>query len=77
MSDSHNTGTVSGAAASVGRSLISALPPAFLMLVLINAAFLGCVMWFVDHQLTERTKLMEAVVDRCFTIALQANPPKP
>lgn len=69
-------GTLPGAVSRLGQSLITALPPAFLMLVLINAAFLGMVMWFVNSQLTQRTVLVEKLVDRCMSIALHADPPQ-
>lgn len=74
MSDSSN-GTVVGAAAKLGQSLIGALPPAFLLLVLLNCAFLALVMWFVDNQLKQRTELVGKLVDRCMEIALHAPPP--
>jgi hypothetical protein len=57
--------SVVGATSRLGQALISALPPAFIMLVLINAAFLGVVMWFMDNQIDQRTKLVSNFVDRC------------
>lgn len=74
MSDSSN-GTVVGAASRLGQALISALPPAFLLLVLINAAFLGLVLWFLNNQQAQRTELVGKLVDRCMEIALHAPAP--
>lgn len=55
------------AVADVGKRLITALPPAFVMLVLINAAFLGTVLWFLSHEIDRRTTLVSNFVDRCMT----------
>ena len=67
-------GNIVGAASRLGQSLIAALPPAFLMLVLMNAVFLGMVMWFINHQADERSHMVEKLMDRCMEIALQAQP---
>jgi hypothetical protein len=66
---------VTGAVASLGRALITALPPGFLLLCLLNVIFLGCVMWFIDHMQAQRTELVAKVLDRCFEVALQHEPP--
>lgn len=57
--------TIPGAVSRLGQSLISALPPAFLLLVVINAIFIGMVMWFLDEQISQRTALVEKIVDHC------------
>jgi hypothetical protein len=56
-----------GALSDLGKKLISTLPPAFVMLVLINAAFLGSVLWFLSHEIDRRTTLVANFVDRCMT----------
>lgn len=66
--------TIPGAAARLGQSLISALPPAFVMLCLINAAFIAVVLWFVDDQLDQRTKLVGRLLDHCMSIAAHTTP---
>lgn len=63
------------AATKLGQSLIGALPPAFLLLCLINAIFIGLVMYFLDHQLDQRTQLVAKLVDSCMDIALHAPVP--
>lgn len=39
------------------------------MLVLINAIFIGAVLWFLDNRMTERTALVDKIVDRCLAQA--------
>lgn len=67
---SEPNGTIPGAISRLGQSLIGALPPAFLLLVLINAAFMGVVLWFVDDQMQSRTVLAEKIIDRCMDVAI-------
>ena len=75
MSDTEPT-TVSGAVDRLGRALIGALPPAFLLLCVINLAFLGLVLWFLDHLQAQRTAMVGKLVDQCMEIALEHPPPK-
>lgn len=67
--------TIPGAASKLGQALIGALPPAFLLLCLINLAFLGIVMWFLEHQVDSRTEMVGKLMDRCMEIALEHEPP--
>ena len=60
--------TLPGAAQALGRALIGALPPAFIMLVLINSAFLGIVLWFLNFQIDQRTHLVEKIIDHCYEL---------
>jgi hypothetical protein len=55
-----------GAARDLGRDLISALPPAFTLLLVINVIFLALVMWFIDDQIQQRTELVAKVIEHCF-----------
>lgn len=75
MTPNGNSGVI-GAATRLGQSVISALPPAFLLLVLINCAFIGMVMYFLDDQLDQRTRLVNTLINKCMDIALHAPPPK-
>ena len=61
----------------LSNRLVTALPPAFLVLVLMNMFFLGMVLWFLDAQAKQRSSMVEKMVDRCMEIALHANPPPP
>jgi hypothetical protein len=56
----------------LGQSLIAALPPAFIMLCVVNAIFIGAVLYFLDDQLDQRTALVKTLVERCMDIALHA-----
>lgn len=49
----------------LGRRLITALPPAFLMLALMNLAFIGLVLWFLDQQMEHRFALANRILDGC------------
>ena len=72
--DPPHEGTI-GAITDLGGKMIGALPPAFLMLCVVNLVFLGMVVWFINHQATARTELVDKLIDRCMSIALQAQPP--
>ena len=65
--DPKHEGTI-GAVTDISTKLIGALPPAFLMLVLLNLAFLGMVMWFLADQIDRRTALVTQIVTRCMEI---------
>jgi hypothetical protein len=60
--------TVLGAASRFGDSLLSTLPPAFLVLVALNVAFLGTVLWFIDDQMNERTAMANKMMDACIAL---------
>ena len=75
MADDAEPATIAGAATALGRSLIGALPPAFLLLCVVNVIFLGLVMWFLADQIDRRTALVSTIITRCMDIALHAEPP--
>jgi hypothetical protein len=66
---------VIGAVTDLGSKLVTALPPAFIMLCLVNALFIFAVLYFLDDQLDQRTALVKGLVDKCMDIALHAPPP--
>jgi len=68
--------TITGTVSKLGQSVIGALPPPFLLLCLINAAFLAVVMLFIDSQLKQRTEMVNQLVTKCMDIALHAPPPE-
>jgi hypothetical protein len=68
--------TVVGMASRLSDSLLRTLPPAFVLLVLLNCVFLGLVMWFISSEQGQRDALYGKVVDRCMEIALQHAPEK-
>jgi hypothetical protein len=55
----------SGALITLSERLIRVLPPAFLLLVLMNIAFLGVIAWVVDHNLDARNAMLTRIIDRC------------
>lgn len=54
-----------GTIAEVARAVVI-MPPAFLMLCLINVAFLWLALNFVEHQFDQRIAVMNRVLDQCF-----------
>jgi hypothetical protein len=49
----------------ISTRLIRALPPAFIMLALINLAFLGALVWIIDSNVDARNEMLGKIVDRC------------
>lgn len=58
-------GEHAGALASISQKLIGVLPPAFLMLVILNCGFLGVIAWVFDHNAEARNVLLTKIVERC------------
>ena len=63
----HNGNGRHGLLAGVSEKLIRALPPAFLLLVLLNIAFLGSTMWVVQHNADQRNAMLTKIVEGCLT----------
>lgn len=72
--DPRHEGSV-GAITDLGNKLISALPPAFVMLLVMNVCFLGMVLWFLNHQSDQRNATVNLLLDRCMSIALHEPAP--
>ena len=68
--------TIVGKTIDLSGRLLSTLPPAFLLLVVVNVGFLALVMWFINAQMAYRTALVAKLLDRFMEIALQHSPPK-
>jgi len=62
MTEEQATGLI-GAANNLGGKLITSLPAQFLMLVLLNTAFLGGMLWFLDREQAGRYGLEEKQAD--------------
>jgi hypothetical protein len=56
-----------GLIANVSDKLIRALPPAFLLLVLLNVVFLGVASWVFQHNTQQRNDLLNKIVESCLT----------
>lgn len=57
-----------GAASSLAQSLIVALPPAFLLLCLLNIAMVWLILDTVEHQSAQRLEILTRVIDQCLTV---------
>lgn len=66
----HNgsNGSIPGRIERIGQSLISTLPPAFLLLIAINVGFL----WFLADQMETRAILANKIIDHCLDLATHA-----
>lgn len=79
MSASDNRGSSSdvsggGVLASISEKVIRALPPAFLLLVLLNIGFLGVMAWLYEHNSETRGVLLTKIVDACLLDRKSAPP---
>jgi Na+-transporting NADH:ubiquinone oxidoreductase subunit NqrB len=54
-----------GLLAGISERLIRVLPPAFLMLIVLNIVFLGVFWWVFDHNVSARTELLNRIVEKC------------
>jgi hypothetical protein len=63
-----------GLLANVSEKLIRALPPAFLLLVLLNIAFLGVTSWVFSHNSEQRNLLLTKIIESCL-LERKAAPP--
>jgi hypothetical protein len=62
MSESNDTG---GLLAGVSEKLIRALPPAFLLLVLLNIVFLGVASYVFQHNTSARNEMIQRIITSC------------
>jgi hypothetical protein len=63
-----------GAVTDLGGRLIGALPPAMILLALINIGFIGALIWFLNDQLEQRNRMAEQLFHRCLEVALHDTP---
>jgi hypothetical protein len=49
----------------IADRLIAVLPPAFIILILLNIGFLGMTMWTVSHNTEVRNALLTKILDNC------------
>ena len=54
-----------GALARIGRSIVETLPPAFLLLILINFGLFWLVLSAVEGQSEQRLQILRAVIEKC------------
>ena len=58
-------GNRDGLIASVSDKLITALPPGYLILLLLNAVFMSVVIYVVQHNAEARNVLLTKIMDSC------------
>jgi len=61
----HPPSANAGVLVSISERLIRVLPPAFLLLVIMNCLFLGIMAWVFDHNADIRNAMLSKIVDRC------------
>jgi hypothetical protein len=66
--------TAIGAVTTISERLIKVLPPAFLLLIILNCLFLGVVAWVFNHAAEARNVLLTKIVEQCL---LQRPPEHP
>jgi hypothetical protein len=54
-----------GTLVRISERLIRVLPPAFLLLIVMNCLFLGAITWQYDHNSEARNVLLTKIVERC------------
>lgn len=59
------TERTNGILASISERLIRVLPPAFLLMIILNILFLGVFFWLYEHNVEARTELLAKIVDKC------------
>lgn len=75
MSEPNGNGKYSGLT-GIGHRLIAILPPAFLLLVMLNIVFIGFLIWFLDHNATQRNELLTRIVAGCLRLEGNNNAPR-
>jgi len=58
-------GGLVGALAELARALLSGLPSSFLVLCLLNVAFLALALRWIEHQSDARAALIGKILDTC------------
>lgn len=56
-----------GLLAGLSDKLIKALPPAFLLLVLLNVLFLGVASYVFQHNTEIRNQMIQRIIEGCLT----------
>jgi hypothetical protein len=70
VSEPRSSPGVVGAVSTLGQTLITTLPPAFVMLCVVNVAFLAAVLWFLNSETEQKLVIVSHVVDACMADGL-------
>lgn len=60
--------TIIGAASRAAEKLIGILPPAFLLLIALNIAFIWLTMSFINGQMAQRTEMANKLLNACIEL---------
>lgn len=60
-----------GVLVSISERLIRVLPPAFLLLIVMNCMFLGVIAWVFNHNAEARNGMLTKIIEQCL---LQSKP---
>jgi hypothetical protein len=56
-----------GIVIGVSEKLIRALPPAFLLLIILNVMFMGVLAYSVQHNSEARNQMIQRIIESCLT----------
>jgi hypothetical protein len=56
---------ITGALTTIGEGLLKVLPPAFLLLIILNVIFIGIVAWVSDRNAEQRNLMLTKIVEKC------------
>jgi hypothetical protein len=59
--------TAAGMLSSLSEKVVSALPPQFLALVIVNVLFLGALFWFVDARAKHTADVLNQLLQACLS----------
>lgn len=65
MTNENHATTYPGAASVVGKALVTALPPAFLLLATLNIVLVYLVLTTVENQSEQRLQILNKVIEQC------------
>jgi hypothetical protein len=65
MSEGERPATTIVGVAGAGMQVLQSLPAQFLMLVLLNAIFIGGLLWFLDQRQKSEERIMDPLMTAC------------
>ena len=65
LNDRTNGRSTTKVLATIPERLIRALPPAFVVLIILNIMFMGALAYAVQHNAEARNAMLKSIVDKC------------
>jgi len=65
MNETNGKNNTQGTLGKIGIKLIGVLPPAFLLLLILNIIFMGSVIYVVQHNADYRNTLLTKIIENC------------